>query len=97
MAEAMLLMFQSGSVDGNSAPLLPNLTDIVTGDPGPASMHQKFKTFSRTPPNSTQQTKGKYSTLARVEKIPAEKSSKEFHGAGRDQGRKSLMKAQCRM
>ena len=83
MAEALLLMFQSGV-----APLLPNLTDIVTGDPGPASMHQKFKTFSRTPPNSTQQTKGKYSTLARVEKIPAEKKSKEFHGAGSDQGRK---------
>lgn len=82
-------MFQVGVVVGNPAPLLTNVTDIVAGNS--ASMHQKFKTFSRPPvtPN-TQQNRGKFSTLARVEKIPATTNSKEVLEAETDQGKSHL-------
>lgn len=88
----MIMMFQVGVVVGNPAPLLTNVTDIVAGNS--ASMHQKFQTFSRpsppvppaTAPN-TQPNRGKFSTLARVEKIPPATNSKE---AESDQGKSHL-------
>ena len=84
------MMFQVGVVVGNPAPLLTNVTDIVAGNS--ASMHQKFKTFSRPPattPNP-QQNIGKFSTLARVEKIPTATNSKEVLQAETDQGKSHL-------
>ena len=89
----MIMMFQVGVVVGNPAPLLTNVTDIVAGNS--ASMHQKFKTFSRpvplpaTTPNP-QQNIGKFSTLARVEKIQPEKNRKEVMPAETDQGKANL-------
>ena len=82
-------MFQVGVVVGNPAPLLTNVTDIVAGNS--ASMHQKFKTFSRpaTTPNP-QQNIGKFSTLARVEKIPTATNSKEGLQAETDQEKSHL-------
>ena len=82
-------MFQVGVVVGNPAPLLTNVTDIVAGNS--ASMHQKFKTFSRPATTvNTQQNLGKFSTLARVEKIPATTNSKEVLEAETDQGKSHL-------
>ena len=83
------MMFQVGVVVGNPAPLLTNVTDIVAGNS--ASMHQKFKTFSRpaTTPNP-QQNIGKFSTLARVEKIPPATKNKEVLQAETDQGKSHL-------
>ena len=87
------MMFQVGVVVGNPAPLLTNVTDIVAGNS--ASMHQKFKTFSRpvplpaTTPNP-QQNIGKFSTLARVEKIPTATNSKEGLQAETDQEKSHL-------
>ena len=86
----MIMMFQVGVVVGNPAPLLTNVTDIVAGNS--ASMHQKFKTFSRQPattPNP-QQNIGKFSTLARVEKIPLTTNSKEALQTEIDQGKSHL-------
>ena len=86
-------MFQVGVVVGNPAPMLTNVTDIVAGNS--ASMHQKFKTFSRpvplpaTTPNP-QQNIGKFSTLARVEKIPTATNSKEGLQAETDQEKSHL-------
>ena len=88
-------MFQVGVVVGNPAPLLTNVTDIVAGNS--ASMHQKLKTFSRpattattaTTPNP-QQNIGKFSTLARVEKIPPGTKNKEVLQAETDQGKSHL-------
>ena len=87
------MMFQVGVVVGNPAPLLTNVTDIVAGNS--ASMHQKFQTFSRPSPPvppATQPNRGKFSTLARVEKIPAASNSKE---AETDQG-KSHLNVSCK-
>ena len=89
------MMFQVGVVVGNPAPLLTNVTDIVAGNS--ASMHQKLKTFSRpattattaTTPNP-QQNIGKFSTLARVEKIPPGTKNKEVLQAETDQGKSHL-------
>ena len=86
-------MFQVGVVVGNPAPLLTNVTDIVAESS--ASMHQKFKTFSRPPtlPATTpnpQQNIGKFSTLARVEKIQTATNSKEGLQAETDQGKSHL-------
>ena len=82
-------MFQVGVVVGNPAPLLTNVTDIVAGNS--ASMHQKFKTFSRPATTAnTQQNLGKFSTLARVEKIPSTTNSKEASRAEIDQGKSHL-------
>ena len=82
-------MFQVGVVVGNPAPLLTNVTDIVAGNS--ASMHQKFKTFSRPATTAnTQQNLGKFSTLARVEKIPTATNSKEALQAETDQGKSHL-------
>ena len=91
----MIMMFQVGVVVGNPAPLLTNVTDIVAGNS--ASMHQKLKTFSRpattattaTTPNP-QQNIGKFSTLARVEKIPPGTKNKEVLQAETDQGKSHL-------
>ena len=86
----LIMMFQ---VVGNPAPLLTNVTDIVAESS--ASMHQKFKTFSRPPtlPATTpnpQQNIGKFSTLARVEKIQTATNSKEGLQAETDQGKSHL-------
>ena len=80
MEALLIMMFQVG--------VLTNVSDIVTGDS--FSMHQKFQTFSRPSPPvppAKQPNRGKFSTLARVEKIPAATNSKE---AETDQGKSHL-------
>ena len=82
-------MFQVGGVlaVGQPAPLLTNVTDIVGGP----SMHQKFKTFSRSHYSLQGEQREKFSTLARVEKIQTEKNCKEFQQPESDQEKSQLI------